>query len=161
MLPRPSDHIRVCVRGRPTPALADYLASLGWPGDAPALRELITTLGGLVDTIALDMDVSDEIAPRLGIECRFEGWRQPAHEPRWTPFLNWLVERQLCTPDKREALLAWPQIGYHRFPDERAPRGLIRALNHIKLVVVPGQPLAAKGYLWFGHRTAAFIRSLR
>jgi hypothetical protein len=160
MLARESDYVRLCVRGAPSPALSAYPAQIGYPATA-ALGDLLAILGGLVENVGLSVDVGEGIGPRLGIECRFEGWRQPSQEPRWALFLDRLVAMGLCTAEKREVLLAWPSVGYHRFPDEKAPRALIRALNHVKVITAPGQAPTAKAYLWFGHRTADYIRSLR
>jgi hypothetical protein len=158
MLSRSANGVRLCVRGTPDAALFDYLLRIGWQGDASMLRDLLTTLGSLVDNLGLDADVSSVIGDRIGIECRFDQWQQPAQEPRWQRFLDHLVSIKVCTSAKRDALLAWPSTSYHRFPEDRLPRVLIRALNHIKIVVEPGKPLEAKAYLWFGTRTADYMK---
>ncbi|MBX3086575.1 MAG: hypothetical protein KF716_33385 [Anaerolineae bacterium] len=159
MLPRGSNAVRLCVRGKPDAELMRYLPRIGWEGDATNLHAVLIALAGLVDNIGLDADVGTSIGKRIGIECRFDQWRQPTQEPRWKAFLDYLVSIKVCTTAKRDALLAWPSTGYHRFPEDRLPRVLIRALNHIKIVIEPEKPLEAKAYLWFGTRSADYMKA--
>ncbi|MCB0188929.1 MAG: hypothetical protein KDE31_31885, partial [Caldilineaceae bacterium] len=92
---------------------------------------------------------------------------QPPQEQRWQAFLTYLVEHGLCTPEKCDALLAWsgesnPTTATTPWPASLIAAELVqpvhqfssfeRRLSHIKVVYRPGQPAAAKGYLWFNHR---------
>ena len=107
------------------------------------------------ERLHLSFDVTDEILPQIGIEGSFP--RQPPRESRWNVLLERLVARNLCSPTKRDALLAWP--GYDTFwtaaprwpVAELGPRGAcIRLLSHLKLVCAPDRDPEAKAYLVFG-----------
>ncbi|MBX3066585.1 MAG: hypothetical protein KF726_26635 [Anaerolineae bacterium] len=162
MLARGESSLRLCVRGKPGSDLYDYLPAIGWSGSADDLRSLLTEAGQFVDVLALDFDVTPSgIGARIGIECRYDNWKQPGQEPRWQHFLDWLVQRQICLPEKRAALPTWTSVGYHIFAGERLPTALVRLINHVKIVYTPAQPPQAKGYLLFGHRSAALLKALK
>jgi hypothetical protein len=119
-----------------------------------------------VDRVLLDIDVGETVSPKIGLECYFDGNRQPRREPRWGAFLNSLVLNGLCTADKRDALLAYP--GYvdehaHSVPwpsplrrasqllGGRSLSTFVRSLHHVKIVYRPGEQLEAKAYLAGNH----------
>jgi hypothetical protein len=99
----------------------------------------------------LAIDVSDEVAPRFGIDCSFR--RLPHRDERWRGLLDGLVAAGLCHPGEREALLAWTGYDTFRtgFADWPASADLscavVRALSHVKLVSTAGRPPEAKVYL--------------
>lgn len=159
-----SSVVRLCVRDIPKEQILEYLINIGWAGSGSELNSTITTLSRFVDTIRLNFAVGNTILSKIGFECYFE--RKPVHEPRLKLFLDYLVARQLCTPDKRDALLAWPGYSHEKsnqelwpsdlartssFLDSRKFSTFIRLLHHIKIVYQPNSPLEAKAYLWFGH----------
>jgi hypothetical protein len=150
---RGSDAIRLEIFGLEPDAMLGYLRSLA-PQTVPAVEE-VSTIFQEVERLHLSFDVTDTILPRIGIEGSFP--RQPSREPRWGAFFERLVERGLCSPEKRDAALAWP--GYdtfwtatERWPiAELGPRGFcVRALSHLKVVCRPDRAPEAKAYLVFG-----------
>ena len=163
MLARQTDALRLCIRDIAPAQIPNYLAKIGWPGSTTDLSDLVERLSGFVDSIRLDIDVSDRVHPKLGLECYMADKLQPATEPRWAVFLEDLVEGGLCRPAKRDGLLAytgflrqrdygdlWPEY----LQDISALLGnglseniLFKGLHHIKVVYQPEQPLAAKAYL--------------
>lgn len=145
--------IRLEIFGLEPAAMLAYLRSLA-PETAPAVEEVSAIFEG-VERLHLSFDVADAILPRIGIEGSFP--RQPSREPRWEAFFERLVRRGLCSPEKRDAALAWP--GYDTFwtaPErwpvaEIGPRGLcVRALSHLKVVCASDRNPEAKVYLTFG-----------
>ena len=164
MLSRSANAVRVNVKGISPEQLSDYLMEIGWSDPTNTFSTLTSTLSEFVDYILLSFDVGDTILPRIGLECFLN--HQPYDEPRWQLFLDYLVARGLCTPAKKNAFLAWPgflqkssvpdlwpsNISFgDRFLGSRAFSIFWRAVSHIKLIYQPGIPLAAKGYLAFGH----------
>src|SRR3954469_3953052 len=150
---RGSDAIRLEIFGLEPAAMLAYLRSLA-PETVPAVAEAATIFAG-VERLHLSFDVTDGILPRIGIEGSFP--RQPSREPRWEAFFERLVRRGLCSPEKRDAALAWP--GYDTFwtAPERwpvaalGPRGIcLRILSHLKVVCCPDREPEAKAYLVFG-----------
>lgn len=164
MLSRQANAVRLNVGGIPLIQLLDYLVQVGWSDPTNTFSTLVSTLSEFVDYIYLSFDVGDTILPRIGLECYLH--KPPTHEFKWQLFLDYLVERELCTSAKKDALLSWygssnkssvPELWPsnisvcdHLF-GSRAKSVFWRRLSHIKLVYQPSIPLEAKGYLGFGH----------
>ncbi len=165
MLSRPGGALRVIVGGIPPQKFSDYLMQIGWFDSTQTISTLVSTLDELVDEIHfLSFDIGESISPRVGLEFFLK--KQPEHEPRWSLFLDRLIEMELCTQAKKNALLAWtgvsqkadnPELwpqnlsGGDRLLGSRAHSVFWRTINHIKIVYQPGIPLEAKGYVMFGH----------
>lgn len=164
MLSRPTQAVRVVVKGIPPHQLTDYLVQIGWSEPKNQISPIISTLSEWVDSMALAFDVGDTIHPRIGLECRLQ--KQPLDEPRWQLLLDYLVEKGLCTSAKRNALLAWPGFSQKAEQMQLWPSNLIwgdlflgtkalsvfsRTIYEVKIVYQPNSPLSAKGYLTFSH----------
>jgi hypothetical protein len=150
---RGSDAIRLEIFGLELDVMPGYLRSLV-PQTVPAVEEVSMIFQG-VERLHLSFDVTDTILPRVGIEGSYP--RQPSREPRWEAFFERLVRRGLCSPEKRDALLAWPGSDTFWTAPERwpvakiGPRGFcVRALSHLKVVCRPDREPEAKAYLVFG-----------
>lgn len=170
MLSRKLEAVRVNVTGIPEEKLFAYLTEIGWKYSVSEFKEILHILSGFSDIIALNFDVGNVIYPKIGIECQLIK-KDPQIEPRWQLFLDYLVEKGLCTPEKRDAFLCWAGYSQEKTHPELWPSNLskvssffggrgssvfFRSLNHIKIVYQPGISLEAKGYLSFGH---AWIQS--
>ena len=166
MLSRGAGAVRLCIRLRSVERIVEYLAGVGWPGDEAALREVLNSLSRSVDRVLLDIDVGETVGAKVGLECYFNENRQPRREPRWGEFLDSLVRQDLCTLDKREALLAYPGYVDEYAEDMTWPGALrrtsqllggrslstfVRSLHHVKIVHQPRGPLEAKAYLAGNH----------
>jgi hypothetical protein len=150
---RGSDAVRLEIFGMETAEILPYLQGLV-PETVPAVQEAVPLFDG-VERIHLSFDVTETVQPRIGLEGSFP--RQPPREPRWGALFDRLIQRGLCLPAKRDAVLAWP--GYDTFwtAPERWPvaelrsRGVcVRTLSHVKAVCRPGREPEAKAYLVFG-----------
>jgi hypothetical protein len=143
MLSRQSRNVRLIAKGISPVQLPAYLVEVGWAGSVKELEGIIPQLSAVVDNIDLSFDVGDTIPPRIGLECYVAN--AGPKEPRWQLFLDSLVSSGLCTPAKRNALLAWP--GY-----DRQGFGVFFTLTaYIKIVCQQGSPLEAKAYLGLWH----------
>jgi hypothetical protein len=166
MLSRGEDAVRLCIRLRSVERIMEYLRVVAWPGDEADLRGVLEPLARSVDRMVLAIDVGDAVRPNIGLECGFDGNRQPGSEPRWGAFLDSLVQNGLCTSDKREALLAYPGYVDEATSDMPWPAALrqasqllggrslstfVRWLHHVKIVYRPGEQLEAKAYLAGNH----------
>ena len=157
--------LRVNVAGLTRGQIAPYLMAAGWAHPVAALQPILTPLADLADDLALCLDITDRLLPRIGIECVLR--EQPSHEPRWSRLLAYLTSLDACTMAKEQALLTWtgdmlePQAG-GRWPanlfwgdqllGSRAVSTFYRYLSHTKVVYQPGQPVEAKAYLGFFHQ---------
>lgn len=149
MLSRKCNAVRIIVYRIPPAQISAYLVDIGWTGSFNELEEVVTTVSPWVDNIVLSLDVGDTVFSRVGLEFYFK--KLPKDKSCWQSFLEYLVTTGLCTPEKRNALLAWP--GY----EEKALSIFYRFITHIKIVYQPGIPLEAKGYLGIWHDRANSI----
>jgi hypothetical protein len=147
------DAVRLEIFGMEPGQILDYLRSVASRTVSSAAE--ITPLFEGVERLHLSIDVAEEVLPRIGIEGSFP--RQPKRETRWQELLGRLESRGLCSPEKQEAILAWP--GFDSFwtaPEqwplaEIGPRGsCVRVLSHVKVVCRPGCEPEAKAYVVFG-----------
>ena len=152
-LARPVDTFRICAPGLPLRDIPAVVRALGWSGPADAYASRWRDLLEFGDRGTLHLDAGRGIAPRLGIEVVFgersASWRR--HDPEDTRVLDYLVEKDMCLPEKRDALLSW--VGAFRIggPHDEAGAALfLRTVSHVKLVFEPDQPPQAKAYLAVG-----------
>lgn len=153
MISRKVDAVRLCLFKIKPSQIFDYLSTIGRSSAAEKLEEAIADYSSVVDYLCLHIDIGREgIYPRLGLELLYDDldpWkRQPDREPRWYQLLERLVEGGICTPSKRDALLAWP--GFSRSESATHRGVLLRGLQHIKLVWTPDGKLEAKAYFGAG-----------
>jgi aspartyl/asparaginyl beta-hydroxylase (cupin superfamily) len=157
MLARPLQGVRICVRNLSRKRMIDYLVGLHWEGERSELEELLNLLAQRVERIDLDLDIVDRALPCIGLECYLS--KSQYQLPR---FLEFLASRELCTPQKAEAIKAWPGRVLSSLPSahprpatlvdatERDPdrmMGFKRGFHHAKIVYQSGSPVRAKAYL--------------
>lgn len=165
MLARPVDALRVNVKGVAPGAADEFLQRLGREGSSVGSR--IEWLMQYAEHVTIALDIGERIGPRIGLEAFFRG--QPDEDGGWTGVLSDLVERGVCTSEKRDALLTWsgvvtPPRAAAPWPGDLIARALlepkrlstiVRRLNHLKVSWQRDQPLEAKAYLGFGHMWAS------
>lgn len=101
---------RLCALWLDAREVRPFLKAVGWPGDLRTIAAVVEAYAGLCDAFAVHLDVSECIAPQLGIELFYGGLaaeRQPDREPRWSKLLRRLVDDRLCFESERRALLGW------------------------------------------------------
>jgi hypothetical protein len=158
-----SDSLRMCI-ALDHGTFKRYLSNIHWPGDLAKLDPVLNKLATLFERLYLHIDVGRAISGKIGIECKFPKRKGPSREPRWYPFLDYLVEKGLCLPSKRDGLLAFP--GYQKTDINACPRPLqelagrlilsyssffVRTVYHVKLVYMETETWEAKGYFGINH----------
>ena len=166
MLPRKieSQAVRLCISNIAIAKIPQYLSDIGWQGSISNLESVLVDISRFTDFICLNFTVGNTIFPKMGLECY--GSKQLKISSEWELFLDYLVEKQLCIPDKADAILNYPGYSVEKsyrdlwpsnltnastfvFPSFKST--LVRYLNHIKIVYQPNKPLEAKAYLWLEH----------
>ena len=166
MLPRKAESqtVRVCINNIALSEIPQYLNAIGWQGSSAKLKSILTDLSHFTNYVCLNFAVGDTVHSKVGFECYID--KKPRINPKWRSFFDYLVEQQLCTPEKAEALLNYPGLSAEEFHQNLWPSNLsnaakivypnlrstiVRTLHHIKVVYQPNKPLQAKAYLWLGH----------
>lgn len=164
MLARDAPAIRVCVRQIDVEGVARLLTRLGWAGDRTALGDLIASLALRAERVDLDLDLGDEVGPRIGLEC-YPG-SDDAVAARLSALTDWLLARELCSTQQAAALVRYQGLTHPRAVSTPWPaswltvaraRGdayescVCRWVHHVKLVFEAGAPRAAKAYLAAEH----------
>lgn len=164
MLGRPVRGCRIDIGNLALDAFEPYLEQIHWPGDRAAAQAQVEELLQFVDTVVLCVMVADQVHPQLGLEAYFNNPDDP--NLPWEPLLNYLVEKDLCTPSKRDGLFEWagmttPQNAPAPWPESLIVEGLLkpvdtfgvfrRRLNHIKLSLAAHHAPQAKAYFGYAH----------
>ncbi|HLZ61376.1 MAG TPA: hypothetical protein VKR06_30890 [Ktedonosporobacter sp.] len=139
---RNHDAIRLQVIGITPQEIPAYLKAVGWAYSTAPLQSVIQHISSL-DIVALVIDVSASIYPKIGLECFLN-----RHDVRWQTLLDHLVKQGLCLPDKRDFLAPYPATKVCQLGEQLS---LTRqGLSHIKISYHPEQTttqLEAKAYL--------------
>ena len=150
---RGSRAVRLLIDGVETIDLTRMLERANWPGSAGAVAAAVSGFCDLTPHVTVAMDVGpDGVSPHLGLEM-FQSssrMRRFASSPAvWHRFIDRLVERDLCLPEKADGLrdaarvevVADPASGFHAH----------KGINHFKLAVHDDR-VEAKAYVFFGRR---------
>lgn len=168
MISRNCESLRVNLQDMAPDFIVGYLRKCGWEGRSNELETYINDFFAPTARVTLCLDIDEQINPRIGIEC-FNADPPESNRPLRF-FLARLVDYGLCTPQKRDALLAWPGLitpsDVVEWPDhliseailhpDRQFSALKRKLSHVKLVVDSTKRdhdiLSAKAYFGFMHQ---------
>ena len=160
MLSRSSTDVRLYINKIDPKDIIPYLKTLGWSDETGEFQSLIDGLQDKANRFVLSFDVTETgIGPRLGIECSFASNRFH-QETRWKKLFDYLVEKAMCLPEKRDALLGYPGVEHtnisgsvikplasaSRHLDDLLSGTVVRYISHIKVAYHPGRALEAKAY---------------
>jgi hypothetical protein len=143
---------RLCLRKIDPLETANWLTSIGWPGDADAVQAIMRRLRPMVGQIALNVDILPQgTGPKLGLELYRPG--EGIDPAQWRPLFDTLTQMGLARTDKLAGLSAFPH--QQRYSQSAAlrrdpPLGypvIVQNLHHIKLVMTGSTPVEAKAYL--------------
>ncbi|MCB8948346.1 MAG: hypothetical protein H6653_10070 [Ardenticatenaceae bacterium] len=158
MAGRQSEYTRIAIAHISNTAVIPFLQNINWPGDFSQVATLLEQIKPFNSEVSLDLDVGSTIGSTLGLELvnrhRFDRmW--------WQQLFAFLVNKELCTPEKSAALRQWPGHSNETnnpaiWPNQLLPTAhlqkpincfLVRFINHVKLVCRPNMPLQAKAYI--------------
>lgn len=153
-LARPVNTFRICAPGLKLRDIRAVVRALRWPGPDDGYESRWRDLLQFGERGALHLDVGNELSAKIGIEVNFgeasASFR--VDDPEDTRFFDYLVEHDMCLPEKRDALLSW--VGGFRLNhggDDAATAPLfLRTISHVKFVFQPDQDPQAKAYLAVG-----------
>jgi hypothetical protein len=150
LLPRGAGEVRLEILGLDPPGVIRYLRRTA-PHTVAAVAQALPLLAA-AERLHLSLDIGEQVSPRVGLEGSFR--RLPHREPRWSQLFDALIARDLCSPEKRDAVFAWPGsdsfwTAPSAWPEAAGRSGVfcVRSLSHLKLVCVAGRRPEAKAYL--------------
>lgn len=153
---RGTDAVRLCVVDVTEDALPDYLRRIGyadWRGVGELVTQMHPSHGEPRPQLKLvQLEIGEEVGERIGLEYVLDRPAQMRGGVRERGFVEMLVARGLCTPARRDGLLAWPGYTFEELDHELWPSLVRRRVNHVKLVHRPGRPPEAKGYICLFHQ---------
>ncbi|KYK33874.1 MAG: hypothetical protein AYK22_05910 [Thermoplasmatales archaeon SG8-52-3] len=159
LLSRSTDSIRIYVNKLRPKQVIPYLNSIGWFDDTGEFTKLINDIKNMADRFVLSFDINEDgIGQKIGIELSFTT-KTFQNETRWSKLLDYLVDKDLCLSEKREALQKY-QGSEEDFTEInmeplKAASGnlnkiftstIVRYISHVKIVYEPGDILEAKAY---------------
>ncbi|MCJ7698420.1 MAG: hypothetical protein MUO73_08855 [Thermoplasmata archaeon] len=161
MLSRTTAGVRLVFNRMQPVQIMPYLKTLGWSDNNDRLSSLLEELEHYVTRIILHINIGEKgVDPKIGLECSFYPDLYNL-ETKWPVFLNYLVKKGLCLPEKKAALLHFSGVEQQdmnhdfdlksyitvmRIPDNNFSSALVRYISHIKLVYKPNHPTEAKVY---------------
>jgi len=161
MLSRKETGIRIVAMKIPPQQIVSYLKEIGWNGNEEELSALINEIQTHVSRINVQIQIDNNgINPRIGLECNFSP--DSLHlETKWSNFLDYLIEKNLCIPEKKSMLLDFvgvnqedPSYDFNftsykvaaKIHDNDFSSALVRYLNHIKISYNNNGAIDAKAY---------------
>lgn len=169
MTSRKSESLRINLQDMPPDMIVEYLQQCGWHGSSHELKTYIMDFFAAAERLTLCLDIGEQIGSRIGIEC-FCVEPSESKNTALMYFLARLVDYELCIPQKRDALLAWPGLitpsETRDWPDHMISEAILRPdeqfstlerkLSHVKLVFDETNRdcgiLSAKAYFGFMHQ---------
>ena len=131
LLSRPQQNIRIYTTGITINQIGHYLTQLNWQGDVDLLANILGRISSLVDKYQLQIEIGHELSDTIAIE--FYCYNQTNLQT----LLDYLTATGFCLPEKRDALLA--------FPDSST--NFSRRIAYLKMTYTPNNPLQFKAYL--------------
>jgi hypothetical protein len=151
MLSRETSDIRMSVQFRDPTQIIPYLHELGWSEKTETFSTMINDLISLnVNRIVLDFDIGKQVGQTVAVECSFHP-NNYHDEHHWNKILDYLVEKGIAAPSKRDDLLMYPGTEKTMMFSQKETtqsKMISRYITHIKIVYNPDdQNLKAKAYL--------------
>ncbi len=154
------ESIRLYINKIKPKQIIPYLIEIGWQYKTDELSDLVEELKEFASRFVLSYDITEDgLGAKIGLELSFIE-NNYHKEQRWEKLLNYLVKKQLCIPEKRDALLQYqggldqeeytggilkPITTASKIMNESSTKYL-RYINHIKIVYEYGNEIKAKAY---------------
>lgn len=161
MLSRSTYGLRLVINRIHSNQIIPYLKSIGWSDESEGLSSFIKELEKYITRFVLHIHIDGKVDPKIGVECSFYSG-SGGRKKDWSDFLNYLVEKGLCLPEKQDSLLRFTGVELEditndydldsfipsvKLPDDGYSRASVRFISHIKIIYQSGHPLEAKAYL--------------
>ncbi len=158
--------IRIVVRGLDLTQVPAYLQAVGYSAQLDEFRAFLDGISPIGSEIFLDLDIYEGIGEKIGIEVQTDRVRFFKMRDQFDRLMEFIVMNGLCTPEKRDAIQAypgyidsrshtdvWPERLLREAPEARTNTisVILRDLSHLKFVYKPSAEIEAKIYLQVKH----------
>jgi hypothetical protein len=143
LLARRLKHLRLCTM-MPVKEYSGYLKKIHWPGNFDYLEPALQTFDRFADGIFLDLDVEEEVLPRVGIECYCS--KKEDSIPKMALFFDLLCELGICSKNNANIIIDWLSKGDGN-ESFWSRDNLKRRLSHIKVTLEEDNTATAKAYM--------------
>jgi len=100
--------VRINITNLNLDLLFNYLDDINIDFPIHQIEQCVSNMFQFVDHMVLALDVGEKIYPKLGIEFRMPKEKLNLNtQSQWFPFLDYLVEHDYCTENKKEGLKKW------------------------------------------------------
>ena len=153
MSSRQTPMARVCINKISYQDIIPLLQKSHWAGNNEALAEALSHIRPLVQSIALNLDITKAgIGEKIGLEC-YMNWEN-TEASQWQPLLDYLLKQKLLIPEKLDGLLSFPKnkklaLGKQlaNTTTETVYPVFYQNIHHIKLTFTSDRFVEAKAYL--------------
>ncbi len=146
-LGRQAKGLRLCVKNATPESLLQSLDRLDWTGDSSQLHELLQLVAPETEQIQFQLEVEDDLTPRMHLELRCGQALRENLVGRWSRLLNVLIEADLVLPERAEEFIAWdgtPMVDVRPGMEHNL---YARILGHVKLTLGTNGVETVKGYI--------------
>ena len=161
MLSRKINAIRIHINKLRPDQIVPYLKDIGLNYDTSELEKYLKEFEELADRFVVSFDITENgIGDKIGIELSFIS-NDFNNIERWGKLLDYLVEKNMCLPEKKEALIKYSSVEEETvingaimrpiasatlYENDLTKSNVVRYINHIKIVYKPGKQIIAKAY---------------
>jgi hypothetical protein len=130
----------------PKPALSVFLSDAGWPGRRADANRLAALVCAESDRVTLDLQLENDLAPRIGFELFFDP--SPARDPLRRTATSLARRLGVLSADQVAGLERWVGVSRRCLGNDVWPTTVQRWFD-LKFVSSPEEPLEVKAYLGF------------
>jgi hypothetical protein len=130
----------------PKPALSAFLTEAGWPGRRAEAEQLATVVCTESERVNLDLQLEDDLTPRIGFELFFDP--SPAPDPLRRTATSLARRLGALSDDQIAGLERWVGVSRRCLGGDVWPTKVQHWFD-LKFVSAPDQPLEVKAYLGF------------
>lgn len=150
MLSRDTEAVRIYATV-PISGVPRYLHEIGCEDAAPDLLRVWRGCAGDASRLPIQFDVGVSIGKRVSVELPLRSALSGRQGLSEQLVFDYLEREGLCAPEKRRALLAWPEVHVVDPPSHASDEIIVKELSHAKVARDASGELEAKAYFYFTH----------
>lgn len=143
--------VRLALMGfRRAPAVSEFLARAGWPGQCSLVDSTLAPLEerGAFARVGVHLDVhEDGLGPTLGLSLYAREGQWVKGKEHWTAMIDGIREAGIAAPEKLAELYNWA-AGSQPLSGKSGPFVMVRGIHHLKITLSGNRIGPVKGYIF-------------